>query len=537
MSRMGSDLIDMKAELHGPFRISDSAGSDRTPKGAKERGLLALLILSPGQRRTRAWLQDKLWSDRSADQASVSCRQALAKVRKALGPLADRLKSDRAAIWLDPQVPVALSAGRGRGDLLDDLDVRDPEFTDWLRDLRQGEPAAPPAWTSSVPLSNAPRRPVVHIRFLDQVDTERGQFLARSLAHRVSGELVLNGDVDVLTSDPAQTVTRGDPADSTVEIRTYVEEEAWFVLLRVLGPPNNRCVWTGRLRLPMRVSAIWDTPETTHLVNRAIGAVSDLIAISGRLTPFAALQRAVRRVYDFEQSGLGSADGLLRAAQDGELSGLALAWRGFVRLTAALEFRDNGSELRGEAAAFCDDALARASSHPVVLGLSAQVQMQMGGDMDFGLYLARRAAEASDQNPYALDALSQAMVFSGDFERGHQVAEWARQSAGGLHNSFSWDMQCCLSALSLGRLEEALLQAQSCHRKMPAYRPALRYLVALSLLAGRRPDADHYAARLRALEPDFTPHLLLSRTYPVETLRALGLVEGLRPILGDLRLA
>jgi DNA-binding SARP family transcriptional activator len=521
-----------EVSLRGAFRVRDAQGVDRTPRGMKERALLALLLLSPGQRRTRAWVQDKLWSDRNADQASVSCRQALANVRKALGPLSAQLRSDRSTLWLDPPIPTGPDGASGPGELLADLDVRDPEFANWLRDLRQADDPAPPSSVAAPASSVARQRPVIHVQVLDQVQTELGLFLARALAHRVAGELVLAGDVDVMHSDPVAAISPGDMANATIELRSFAEEGVWFVLIRVLGPPSNRCVWTGRLRLPMQVSAVWDMPDTTHLVNRAVSAVTDLIAISGRLTPFAALQRAVRRVYDFDQAGLGSADSLLRTAQDSELSGLALAWRGFVRLTAALEFRDNGADLRGEAAAFCEDALARASSHPVVLGLSAQVQMKLGGDMDLGQYLARRAAEASDQNPYALDALSQAMFFSGDYARGHEIAEWARQSAGGLHNSFSWDMQCCLSALSLGRYEDALAQALSCHRKMPAYRPALRYLVALNLLAGRKSEAAHFAQRLKAIEPDFAPALLLSPGYPVETLRTLGLVDTLRPLLG-----
>ncbi|MGL6209783.1 MAG: SARP family transcriptional regulator, partial [Paracoccaceae bacterium] len=60
------------------------------------------------------------------------------------------------------------------------------------------------------------------------------------------------------------------------------------------------------------------------------------------------------------------------------------------------------------------------------------------------------------------------------------------------------------------------------------YRPALRYLVALALLAEDRASAEYYAGRLRRLEPDFVMAMLIQPDYPIETLRALGHVETLR---------
>ena len=93
----------MRFQLNGQFRVFDAAERDITPRGIKERGLLALLVLSPGQRRTRIWLQDKLWSDRSPEQASGSCRQALSNIRNAFGPAALHLQSDRSAVWIGRQ--------------------------------------------------------------------------------------------------------------------------------------------------------------------------------------------------------------------------------------------------------------------------------------------------------------------------------------------------------------------------------------------------------------------------------------------------
>lgn len=522
----------MKLRVHGPFRVFDADGTDRTPRGLKECALLALVALSPGQSRTRAWLQGKLWSDSDPTRAGGSCRQALTSLRKALGPLSQRLKSDRLSIWLDPPAMVEPHGGAAPDDLLSNLDVRDAEFDDWLRDFRAGASGQPVATAAPLPRDTpATARPLILICPTARESGQRTQFLQRSLLQRIEGELILTGEVDVCRVTPAERAEQATAAAAVIDVETVDEADAWYLLLRVHGAQARRCVWTGRHRLPPRLAAIWDAPEMTRLVNQAVGAVEDLIAASGRLTPWSAIQRAVRRVYEFDRTGLTSADALLKGAQEGDLSGLALAWRGFLRLTSALEFRAADPDLIAEAEDFCRDALARAARHPVVLGLATQVHLKLTGDRDFGHYLALRAAEACDSNPYALDAMAQALLSQGDFRAGHELALAARDAADGLPQAFSFEMQCCLTALSVGLTDAALAHALASHRRMPQFRPALRYLVALNLLGGRREEAALYTARLARMEPDFRPALLCAPDYPVETLRNLGLVARLQTIL------
>jgi hypothetical protein len=530
----------MRADIRGPFRVWDDSNADRTPPGIKARALLALLLLSPKQRRTRAWLQDKLWSDSSPELASVSFRQALSQTRKALGPLSARMHSDRSAVWLDPLVPLNDEVEGTNAEILDDLDPRDPEFVNWLRDVRQqyaGENAGPPTVratdiraATTLPADNCPHVSIVCIK---PGQTTKGQFLAHSLAGRIASDLIHSGQVIVTLnekSDRAEETRK--PGHVTVEIETLGEEESWYVAIRTITYPANRCVWTGRLQLPMSLSYIWNSTETVRFINKAVSTIVDALALSARPTPFTSLQRGIRRIYEFDRAGLESADVLLRAAQDGDEAGVALAWRGFLRLTSAFEFRDESQVLRDEAVAFSNEAMARGHDNPVVLGLTARVQMELVGDFDYGKHLAHRAVEAGDLNAYALDAMSQAHIFQGSFEEGYKMAERAMQASAGMPNSFSWDMLCCHAALGLGLQDEALAHALACHRKMPSYRPALRYLVALHLMAGHPAEASHYEARLRLLEPDFSRHVLLKKTYPIETLRNLGLIERLQSQLG-----
>ena len=106
--------------------------------------MLALLGTSSGLRRSRAWLQDKLWSDRDQEHGAASLRQALTGMRQSLGEDRGCIVTEQSWVALDPaQVSVLLEPEPEDWDLTGEppefcegLDIADPEFEDWLRDQR-----------------------------------------------------------------------------------------------------------------------------------------------------------------------------------------------------------------------------------------------------------------------------------------------------------------------------------------------------------------------------------------------------------------
>ncbi|MEM9032411.1 MAG: hypothetical protein AAGB18_07165 [Pseudomonadota bacterium] len=123
--------------------IRAADGADVTPSPAKVRALVVLLALTPGLRQGRSWIQDKLWSDRGAEQGQGSLRQALTELRKALG--ADReillardgwIGFDPGAVAIDLSPPLGALDLSGVPELASGLEVADPEFEHWLRNQR-----------------------------------------------------------------------------------------------------------------------------------------------------------------------------------------------------------------------------------------------------------------------------------------------------------------------------------------------------------------------------------------------------------------
>lgn len=126
--------------LFGPFSITSPGGRDITPNSKKARALVAMLALAPQGRRSRAWLQDRLWSDKAQKQGRASLRQLLSELRKHLDA-ADcsfvETGGDDIALNLG-QVSIDIHARRppSHYELLEGFDMDEPAFEEWLSEER-----------------------------------------------------------------------------------------------------------------------------------------------------------------------------------------------------------------------------------------------------------------------------------------------------------------------------------------------------------------------------------------------------------------
>ena len=142
--------------LFGGFEGRLAGGQAIDLPGQKDRALLAILALPPGETHSRDKLASLLWSDRGDQQARDSLKHALTRLRQCLpSATATPVIADRRSVRLDPAAvatdvaafqrllrdgtPAALekAAALYRGDLLDGIGIRDPVFEDWLLVERQ----------------------------------------------------------------------------------------------------------------------------------------------------------------------------------------------------------------------------------------------------------------------------------------------------------------------------------------------------------------------------------------------------------------
>jgi len=78
-----------RTRLFGQFGVWGRDGAANL--GPKLQALFALLACAPDGRRSRTWLQARLWSEAEAAKAAANLRMALTTLRRALGERADAL--------------------------------------------------------------------------------------------------------------------------------------------------------------------------------------------------------------------------------------------------------------------------------------------------------------------------------------------------------------------------------------------------------------------------------------------------------------
>lgn len=132
----------LRLGLWGRFRLVDVDGVSLAPGSAKARALIAMIAISESGSRGRLWLQRKLWSRSERDRASVSLRQALSEVRRALGPARGLLQADRRSVSLDMD-KIEVVARQGDQEFLEGIGLgdRDLVLAKWL-DRERNDPAS-----------------------------------------------------------------------------------------------------------------------------------------------------------------------------------------------------------------------------------------------------------------------------------------------------------------------------------------------------------------------------------------------------------
>jgi hypothetical protein len=242
----------MFIRLIGVFEVRDETGRDCTPRGAKSRALLAMLAQTPGHRRPRRWLESRLWSDRGQEQASGSLRQALTELRKSLGPLADRLTSDRDCVALADfstdlmQDPLAARAALAQGrEFLEGIDILDPAFNQWLAEEQQrvaDQFSASASASATVPGTGQLAPFSLRLAALPEgTETAIARSLAAAIA-KLAAEYLLG-----VTADRRGLPVDRLPAGLDLQVEGGWGEDRAYLKVRLVDQANQRTLWSQRL--------------------------------------------------------------------------------------------------------------------------------------------------------------------------------------------------------------------------------------------------------------------------------------------------
>lgn len=515
----------------GPMRLIDEDGASYLPLGKKAQAVLALLAAGVEHRRARNWLQDKLWSDRGPKQGAASLRQSLTEIRKALGPYRDAVATTNGIVSLDARMirvssdPPETTLGTVELEPLHGLDVRDPEFEDWVRDFRVSftRRAAPPA--GSVPVQIAGPEPVLMLandpgaKGLESwFGDEFGASIARALT-----------DLGAIKHIGEGTAPGGPAHGLILSTRNHREDGVWHAMLRLKSLRDEQVVWSGTRSIKLTGGLPLEELETQELGQQAVVEILLWVARqTGQSGASVLTAKALRQIFSLNAEGLLQAEHLLSTAYEMEPRAVILAWKAFLRLTQIVEFHHSNAEtLENEARDLITQAYRDAPNNAVVQAIAAQVRLLVDRDAKGALYFSKRGIDLDGANPLAWGYYALAMAHLGRQDKAHLSAKRARYLARSSPFVFWWDMLCCLTSLSAGHLNEATSFAENVRAVMPQYRPALRYLYPLYRAQSKMGSAGDVLADLIRAEPGFKLSNYQDDTYPVATLRKTPLVEVL----------
>ena len=565
--------------IYGPFSVLDQDGNDLTPRNQKSRAVLAMLAVAPRGSRSRAWLRDKLWSDRAEEQGSASLRQALLDIRKSLGPaLRDVLFADKYTVTLDlSQVAVDLvdylssePFGQANSSIdpdnvseffLEGIDIRDPEFESWLTMERQvwgqrfrahsasakgdGEAGAgqmPDLSDSFSPKSHvepsksesAERRGYDgHSRWVIglgvatvQGNPSVGRTLGAKVRESLAATLLESGNIELvetggLSEFPAMrgSGNRKKRLSLIVNIRLFSDVDNCRVTIELQNPDDGSFLWSGGQEVPMGAARAGDVSQVFSLISRVEFEIANLLsrAQSDEGLHYAAkMHQAVTNMFGLSADNLDKAERILRDVIKNEPSAQAFAWMAFAKsFRIGQRFSKDAPAQISEAQYYSSRAMELDESNPLVLSLVAHIHSYLFNEYDLAASLFERALRANPAQPMGWDLYAMLHAYTGQYKKALSMANLVQNMGKDTPNSYYFDTTKCISSTLAGKHEEAIEAGEKALSQRPRFNSILRYLIASHAHLGNIETARDLVRRLLVVEPDFSLELLRDSGNPM----------------------
>ncbi|MBD9628010.1 hypothetical protein IB279_34220 [Ensifer sp. ENS06] len=529
----------------GRFRLLDVAGIDLSPRSQKARGLIALLAFSPGFSRGRTWLQDKLWSDRGSDQAAASLRQALSDIRRQLGRHCSLLRSDRQSISLDASLfqvsferPSSAGPVLNDDELLEDLNVSDPHFQNWIRGRRLTALAPPSVdHSASQQTLRLARRKIVVFSLECEGRSSLRRLASKFRALTSKAIAAQVNPVSFYDADAAAGYENFAGAAQMIAVRVSVRDGAPRASLSVLiSDASNGCaLWSESAQLILDADRAAASSAFYTIASHASNAVVDaLVRSNGRIDGYEMALRLFNSAriltMTLDKENLALADRQCTTAFEIAPNGGPLAWRALIRQISHFQYMTCGflpsqESIRGLATCaiemFPEDSMAQC--------VGAHTEYLFGGSVQQALRLAERSIQANPLNALAWAAFANLQTAMSDYRAGYTSARRAIDLSAGTRTAHFLEFYGCIAAAGLGEYRLATRHAHAAAQLSPNFAPPRRYLVALKAFGNDDQSLCGALQELRQIEPSFEMKLLLDSSYPVNTMRRIpliGVVEG-----------
>lgn len=560
--------------LFGPFTVQGLDGQDLTPKSRKSRAILAMLAVAPRGSRSRVWLRDKLWSDRGEDQASASLRQALLDIRSALGPAAAHLVSadkhtvslDLAALQidaLDALKPTAAKSAFGQTEnFLEGIDVRDPEFEEWLTLERQswhrrieeagfahdlapkGQTEDHRAESAAVPrtmASTAGHPPIAPPQMNAGQDGAQGWRVALLPPVILGGDpaaVILQSDVqrallaafqdtgelrifDLAPAPFSDLVGGGfarlpEQINLTVQVRVFADPAIVRLAILLQSAVDGALVWADEVQF--RRQQLGDVTAAMPLIARATEEAlrhflrhtdTEAADADGRLAS------AVSSMFRLTRADLDRSEATLRRHIATHPSAQGYAWMAFLNtFRVGQKFNHQDAPLIEETQHFARRALDLEPNNALVSALVGHVHSYLFGEFDYAAGLFEQSLRVNPAQTLAWDLYAMLHAYAGQPKRALAMARWARHLGAFSPHRYYFETTRAITGNFSGEHHTAIEAGRAALAERPDFNSLLRVLVSSTAHLDRPDEARVFLNKLLMVEPNFSISSLHDGGYP-----------------------
>ncbi len=496
--------------------------------------MLALLATEDRMTRPRAWVQDKLWSERSSAKASNSLRQTIHQMRLCFPDDPDIVFTDRSVVGLDAS-RITVRAD-GPGEFLEGIDLRDQEFEGWLSEERLSRAGPAGAGQAMRPETPALQRHIHRTRRGLAIECANDPYSSLGRFETSFGDTVQQSIRELMDFEPVDPHrTSGAPQDViTLGIHAHHDAGGRICLrLAVYTGPHSGAAWADTATCQVAQPTAPLSVEMRNLCCRASAALSDHLCQAGQgiaLTDDAnALAGAgIRKMYSMQPGSALDAAGLFQRASEIRSRGLFSALQAQL---AVIKFVESGGQNRQDLTEmsdeFCANAMTSEGTNSIVLSSVAHARMVFDNDLETAAELSKLAVTANPSNPMAWSAWANIMLNTDQLDDAAKAARMALGLSKGTYFRYWTEFQYATTAVALGHNAEATRYAERSRALNPRYRPALRYLVGLYANTSQFDHARAAMTRLQKQEAGTTVDRFLNdELYPVKMMRSAGLVDA-----------
>jgi tetratricopeptide (TPR) repeat protein len=576
---------DLEIFLLGPPTVLDRSGNQLTPKNQKSKAVVAMLALAPRGSRSRVWLRDKLWSDRSEDQASASLRQALLDIRKSFGAdYKDILIADKYSVTLDlsrVQVDakqISEQADKGLLHLSDEqhdfsehflegFDICDPEFESWLTLERQiwdqrfekthaasggdgygGVPAVEhlsedpskytPALNTPAPGPNEASRASSSADgtwAIGLQDVSPTQPCANALQQKLMRNLHEMGRIPVLRTNE-QMLSKG-LRQVTLPLAVRVTEtslgENVRLTVELVSTENGITLWTSSQTFTQSSFLEPSQSNLNAIVSQTviqIGRLLQTTAINPDIARAGVLIECIYQIFGLSEDHLYSADKKLEMLLKHQPNAQTYAWMAFSKsFQVGQRFSADAAAQISEAQYFATRALEEDEYDPLVLSLAAHIHSYLFSEFDLAASLYERALKLDPEQTLGWDLYATLNAYCGHNSKALAMASWAQQLGANTPISYYFDTTKCIAATLAGDHRSAVAAGERALVQRPKFNSILRYLISSHAHLGNVQMLESLRQRLNDVEPDFSAEVLRGSGYPgLGTEGGLHFLQGLR---------